>query len=158
MIGVDTVPSRLEIAISLGATHVINTSDANTLVDLATSIADLTKGERVSMVIETTGDPAVMTAAMSCLGKRGKYVQVGVPPLDFNMTISMSTFFQNSNMLMGCIMGDAVPREFIPQMIEWYRDGKFPLEKLVTFMPVKDFQKALQGVETGDIIKPVLVW
>ena len=54
--------------------------------------------------------------------------------------------------------GDAVPRDFIPQMIQWYRDGKFPIEKLVTFLPVADFPTALKGVETGEMVKPVLVW
>ena len=47
-----------------------------------------------------------MTAGLSIIGKRGKYIQVGVPPPDFSMTISMTNFFHNSNMLLSCIMGE----------------------------------------------------
>lgn len=158
VIGVDKVASRLSLAKSLGATEVIVRDVSVDAESFAKDLVKMTKQERVSLVIDTTGDPSVMTAGMASLGKRGKYIQVGVPPADFNMTLSMSHFFQNSNILMGCIMGDAVPREFIPKMIRWYRDGKFPLEKLITFMPVKEFSKALAGVQSGELIKPVLVW
>jgi Zn-dependent alcohol dehydrogenase len=158
VIGVDKVESRLDLAKSLGATGVIIRDISADTASFATDLLKMTKCERVSLVIDTTGDPSVMTAGIASLGKRGKYIQVRVPPAHFNMAISMSHFFHNSNILMGCIMGDAVPKEFIPQMIRWYRDGKFPLEKLITFMPVKDFSKALAGVQSGDLIKPVLVW
>ena len=158
VVGVDKVEGRMNLARSLGATEVIIRDISADAASFATDLLKVTNGERVSIVIDTTGDPSVMTAGMASLGKRGKYIQVGVPPADFNMTLAMSHFFHNSNILMGCIMGDAVPREFIPQMIEWHRDGKFPLEKLTTLMPVREFSKALAGLQSGELIKPVLVW
>ena len=158
IIGVDKIDSRLDLVKSLGATDVIIRDIPADTVAFATDLLEVTKGERVSLIIDTTGAPSVMTAGMASMGKRGKYIQVGVRPIEFNMTISMSQFFSNSNILMGCIMVDVVPRDFIPQMIQWYRDGNFPIEKLITFLPVKDFPKALAGVQSGELIKPVLVW
>lgn len=158
IIGVDKLASRLDLATSLGATHVLNTTSLHKDTDLTSSILALANHDPVSIVIETTTNPAIMTAGIKCLGRCGKYVQVGVPPADWDVAIHMTDFFANSNMLLSCKMGDAVPRDYIPEMIRWYREGVFPIEKLVTMMPVRDFARAQVGVETGNIIKPVLVW
>jgi aryl-alcohol dehydrogenase len=34
----------------------------------------------------------------------------------------------------GIMMGDAIPQLFIPQLVELYRSGAFPFDRLVTFM------------------------
>ena len=39
-----------------------------------------------------------------------------------------------------------------------YREGKFPVERFVTFFAASDFEKALEGMRTGKVVKPVLVW
>jgi len=51
-----------------------------------------------------------------------------------------------------------VPSEFIPKMIEWYREGKFPIEKLVRHYPVEQFQQAFDDSSSGVSVKPVLIW
>lgn len=75
--------------------------------------------------------------------------------------------------------------QFIPEMINWYRQGKFPIDKMIkqykvliltahsswrisrraracsadaTFYQVEDFQTALHDMHTGETIKPVIVF
>ncbi len=43
-------------------------------------------------------------------------------------------------------------------MIQWWRDGKFPIEKIVKYFPAKDALQAIQDMVDGGAIKPVLVW
>lgn len=48
--------------------------------------------------------------------------------------------------------------QYIPNMIRWYRAGRFPVDKLVKFYSAKDFPKAVKDMEEGIVIKPVLIW
>lgn len=48
--------------------------------------------------------------------------------------------------------------QYIPNMIRWYKAGRFPVDKLVKFYSAKDFPKALKDMEEGVAIKPVLIW
>lgn len=52
--------------------------------------------------------------------------------------------------------GGAVPQRFIPHLIELYRAGKFPFDRLVTFYPFEDIERAMDDARRGAAIKPVL--
>lgn len=39
-----------------------------------------------------------------------------------------------------------------------YREGKFPIDKLMKLMPADDFQKGLHEMHEGSTIKPILCW
>lgn len=55
-------------------------------------------------------------------------------------------------------MGDSNSKEMIPTMINWWRKGKLPLERLVQYFKAEDFEKGLHGMHDGSVIKPVLLW
>lgn len=59
---------------------------------------------------------------------------------------------------MGAIEGNVNPAEFVPRMIEWYRAGKFPFDKLIKMMPAEEFERAVHEMHTGETVKPVLTW
>jgi aryl-alcohol dehydrogenase len=42
-------------------------------------------------------------------------------------------------------------------MINFYRNGMPPLEELVTTFPFVDINKAIEAMENGDVVKPVLL-
>ena len=111
---------------------------------------------------------------------------------------------KTGRVIQGCIEGDCVPRQVslssikfglvsfaysvssdetvwqaIPLMIKWYREGTFPVDKLITCFPVslnpeieavhrsetktgfpqaEKFQDALHEVRQGTAVKPVLYW
>ena len=60
--------------------------------------------------------------------------------------------------LTGTIQGDAVPQESIPMLIQWYRQGKLPLKKLEKFYQVEEYNEAREGMHSGKVIKPILLW
>ena len=62
----------------------------------------------------------------------------------------------NGRIVRGIIEGDAIPDLFIPQLIEMYRQGRFPFDKIMTFYPFKEINKAVEDMEQGRVIKPVL--
>jgi Zn-dependent alcohol dehydrogenase len=92
------------------------------------------------------------------LGTKGKHIQIAPPPPDFHLAIPPFDLFRKSKVIEGSIQGSAVAREFVPRMLGWYREGRFPVEKFVTFFKAEDFEKALAGMRDGKVVKPVLVW
>jgi len=56
----------------------------------------------------------------------------------------------------GVIQGDSVPREFIPLLVDHIVAGRFPVEKMITFYPLKDINRAAEESTSGKTIKPVL--
>ncbi|KAH7007109.1 chaperonin 10-like protein [Ilyonectria destructans] len=134
IIGVDRTPERIELAKTLGATHVINTS--NKEIDIAKEIRAITDGNGSTVTIDTTGNMDLIRAGMDFTGSRGQMIIVGVPPPDALLNVHLITFMQTGKILRGTIEGDATPSEYIPQMIEWYREGNFPIDKLVKFYAV----------------------
>jgi aryl-alcohol dehydrogenase len=56
----------------------------------------------------------------------------------------------------GIIQGDSVPQKFIPQLIDWYVDGRFPFDRLIVYYPFADINQACADMAAGKVIKPVL--
>jgi aryl-alcohol dehydrogenase len=62
----------------------------------------------------------------------------------------------NGRTVQGIIAGDSVPDVFIPVLIDLYRQGRFPFDKLITFYPFNEISKAVEDMEKGKAIKPIL--
>ncbi len=143
IIGVDMKPTRLELALELGATHVIN----NRRVDIASRILAAT-GSGVDYVVDTTGDQRMYETAVEILNPKG--------------VVALLTGNEGTNSLPGgkktlsVIQGDAVPQRFIPRLIRLYRAGQFPFDRLVKFYDFHDINKAIRDSRKGGTIKPVL--
>ena len=54
------------------------------------------------------------------------------------------------------MVGDSIPQIFIPQMIELYKQGRFPFDKLIKFYPIEAINKAAEDSCKGITVKPVL--
>ena len=60
--------------------------------------------------------------------------------------------------IIGAIEGQAYPPKYVPKMIQWYREGRFPVDKLMKFMPAHEFEQGLKEMHDGVTIKPILLW
>ncbi|KAH9845034.1 Alcohol dehydrogenase GroES-like domain, partial [Teratosphaeria destructans] len=129
---------------------------AQSLVDAIRAAAD--NGVGPTVTVETTGAPALIRAGFEATRNRGRYVQVGTAPFDFRLDISMFEFMVAGKQLFGAVEGQAYPRDYVPKMIQWYREGRFPIEKMMKFMPAEEFETALQEMHDGVTIKPILLW
>ncbi|KAL3490169.1 chaperonin 10-like protein [Aspergillus germanicus] len=154
-IGIDRIASRLQLATDLGATHVIDTSPDGVILHKA--ILSLYPNG-VSVVIDTTGSPAVIEDGLKALRQRGKLVLIGVPPMQYELGVSAITHMNAGRSIIGCIEGDCVPKEAVEKLIRWYREGKFPIDKLVTYFEAHKFKDALAGLDDGSVVKAVLTW
>ena len=73
IIVVDVAPDRLALAQTMGATHIVNSAEA----DAAAAIADLTAGAGADASFEAVGVTATVDLSVRCLRKGGSAVLVG---------------------------------------------------------------------------------
>ncbi|WP_294762981.1 aryl-alcohol dehydrogenase [uncultured Lactobacillus sp.] len=63
-----------------------------------------------------------------------------------------------SKCLTGVIEVDSVRQEFIPEMVDLYRSGKFLLDKMVKFYQSEEINEAIKDSVNGNTIKPIIVF
>jgi aryl-alcohol dehydrogenase len=80
---------------------------------------------------------------------------LGVVPPGTEVSLDMD-LIMNGRTVRGIIEGDAVPDLFIPKLIELYAQGRFPFDRLIKFYPFEDINKAVEDMEKGLVVKPVL--
>jgi aryl-alcohol dehydrogenase len=150
IIAVDVNAERLELAKELGATHIVNAAE----VDPVETIRDMTGGG-ARFSLECVGNPRVLRQAVDVLPRLGVCGLLGVVPPGTEVGLDMD-LLMNGRTVKGIIEGDAIPDLFIPKLIELYSQGRFPFDRLITFYPFDEINRAVKDMEAGRVIKPVL--
>ncbi|MDN5937944.1 MAG: NAD(P)-dependent alcohol dehydrogenase [Salinisphaera sp.] len=145
--------SRRELAMELGAALTI---DPTACDDVTAKIKEEMGG--VNHAFDTTGIPDVIRAAGLCLLPGGILAMVGVPPENTDMPADLLGMLMGGLTAKYVIEGDADPQRFIPRMLEWYKAGKFPFDRLIGEFPFEQINEAEAASESGEVIKPVLVF
>ncbi|HEY0180637.1 MAG TPA: NAD(P)-dependent alcohol dehydrogenase, partial [Dokdonella sp.] len=120
IIVVDLNAQRLALARELGATHVIDAGRE----DAVAAIQALT-GDGAQYSLECTGLPKVARQAVDCLRLTGVCGVIGVAPLGTEVSLDMNGILFGRT-VRGIIEGDSVADVFIPQLIELWKQGRFP--------------------------------
>ena len=150
IIAVDIQEERLKLAREFGATDVVNSSQA----DAVAEIRKLTDGG-AQYTLECTGIPAVFRQSVDCLRMGGVCGLIGVAPVGVEAKLEMQTILDGRT-IKGVVEGDSVSDLFIPQLIEFYRLGRFPFDRLLTFYPLDKINEAVEDAEKGRVMKAVL--
>ena len=58
---------------------------------------------------------------------------------------------------MGIIEGDSLPDMFIPRMIELYKAGELPFDRLVRRYPLSQINEAIADQHAGRCVKAVMI-
>ena len=150
IIAVDVNADRLEAAKELGATHAVNASEA----DPVEAIRDITGGG-AEFSLECVGNPKVLRQAVDVLPRLGVCGLLGVVPPGTEVALDMD-LLMNGRTVKGILGGDAIADLFIPKLIELYSQGRLPFDRLITFYPFDEINQAVEDMEAGRVIKPVL--
>lgn len=143
IIAVDINPRRLEIALELGATHVID----NRHEDVVSSLSAITGGG-IDYVLEITGDRKLCRTAVEILNPQGTAAYL--------TRVSGPASLPGGRKAISVIQGDAIPQSFIPKLISLYEAGHFPFDRLIKLYEFSDINEAIADAVRGDTIKPVL--
>ncbi|MDR2197508.1 MAG: NAD(P)-dependent alcohol dehydrogenase [Coriobacteriales bacterium] len=151
IIAVDVVPSRLELALELGATHAVNGREGDAVAEIK---AITGKGAHAS--VESSGVPALTLQALRCLRRLGTCCVVSVTGTD-TVDFEIEALVMNPSVtFMGLTEGGSNPQVFIPELVKFYRQGKLPIDRLIEFYDFRDIEQAFADSHSGKTIKPIL--
>lgn len=147
IIAVDRSPERVALARDLGATDA-HVADGRPLADFG--IRDL------DHAIDTTGHAALIEQAIGLLGPRGQMGLVAAFAPDTAIRFDGAHLMSAGRVIRGIVEGSSDPHQIIPRMIDHWRQGDFPIEKLVEFHDLDRIEDAIAAAETGRAIKPIV--
>lgn len=152
IIAIDIIDERLAMAKSLGATHAVDGRKDNA----AEAIIAITKGIGADFTLDTTGKPEIIGKAVQCLAPRGSCGIVGAVRFGELLPIDGGHLLSAGRSVRGIVEGGVEPDSFIPFLIDLYRRGQFPFDRLIKTYPLAAINEAVHDSETGKTIKPVL--
>ncbi|MDH6237095.1 NAD(P)-dependent alcohol dehydrogenase [Cryobacterium sp. CG_9.6] len=153
IIAVDIVDSRLERAMQLGATHTINSKTE----DAVERVREITAGG-ANYAVDTTGNARVFAQMTKSLGTLGHGALVGAAAPGTESPVDIGSLLLTGITISMVIEGDSVPQTFIPKLISLYQAGRFPFDKLVKKYDFADINTAFADSESGETLKPVVVF
>lgn len=149
IVAVDIRQDRLDFARELGATDTFLAGEED-LVKLRA-----VTGRGLDYTLNTTTAPAVHTLALECLAMKGTAGFVSAPRGEW--APKMFPMLAGGRQLRGILGGDAAPRIFLPRLIDYWRQGRFPFDRLISTYAFADIAQAFADLENGKVIKPVLL-
>ncbi len=121
--------------------------------DIVGDIKAITGGG-VNYAIDTSGVADFVKKALASCRFMGTAVVLGATgDVSFNI---QQELMGEAKSLIGIVEGDAIPKLFIPKLLEYYRKGQFPFDKLIKFYPFEEINTAFEESHKGKCIKAVL--
>ncbi|PAU77489.1 zinc-dependent alcohol dehydrogenase family protein [Halomonas salipaludis] len=152
VIAIDLDEDKLALARELGATHAFNSGEAG-CVD---KIKALTNGG-VDCAIEMAGSEKALEFAYQVTRRGGITVTGGLPHPDKKVAIQQVSLVAEERTLKGSYVGSCVPVRDVARYIALFRQGKLPVDKLLsdtlTLDQINDgFEKLAAGKAVRQII------
>ena len=156
IVGVDLNPEREVLARQFGMTDFVNPSEVEG--DLVAYLVELTGGG-ADYSFECIGNVEVMRQALECCHKGwGESIIIGVAPS--GAEISTRPFqLVTGRVWRGTAFGGARGRTEVPQIVDWYMEGKINIDDLITHtMPLEDINSAFDLMHEGKSIRSVVLY
>ena len=122
IIAVGGNPRSLELARELGATHTINRKEVE---DVPAEVQRIT-GTGADVALDTSGNGRMMTNAIRGLKYHGTFLPVAAAGTIEHFDVGNDIMMPMRTMK-GTCEGESDPKTFVPQMVRWYKEGRFPV-------------------------------
>jgi len=154
IIGVDINADKVPLATEFGMTDFVNPEDG----DPVEAIVDLTDGG-ADYSFECIGNVNTMRQALECCHRGwGESTIIGVAGA--GQEISTRPFqLVTGRVWRGTAFGGARSRTQVPQIVDWYMDGKINIDDLITHtMPLEEINSAFDLMHEGKSIRSVVIY
>lgn len=152
IVAIDINEARLSLASEIGATHMFNSR----LMDFEDMTGAAACPSGFDYIIDTTGITDLVNQAIMALAPRGEIALVGAYSPEIPVAADPTFLMSAGRVVRGVVEGSADPQAFIPQLIDYYREGRFPFDRLVRYFAFEDIADAIEAGESGQVIKPIL--
>ena len=150
IIAVDVNDSRLSLAKELGATHALNAKDG--AIDKIRELCP----QGLGYAFDTTGINYVIQDAWNLLAPMGICGIVGASDPEDEISFNEAAFMGGGRRVMGILGGDSDLVTFLPELVEYHLQGKFPFEKMIGYFDFSEINEGIEASESGKVVKPVL--
>jgi S-(hydroxymethyl)mycothiol dehydrogenase len=156
IIAVDVDDRKLEGATAMGATHTVNSKNA----DPVEAIQALTGGNGADVVIDAVGRPETWKQGFYARDLAGTLVLVGVPTPDMRIPdIPLIDVFGRGGSLKSSWYGDCLPSRDFPMLVSLYQQGRLDLDAFVSEeIGIGDVEAAFDKMHHGDVLRSVVVF
>jgi aryl-alcohol dehydrogenase len=149
---VEPQAGRRQLALELGATHVLDPAAG----DISTALRAIAPAG-VNYAFDTTGIQAIVETALASLAPHGALGIVAAATPETSISLNLTSAVLGGHTIKGILEGDSNPDELIPELVRHFRQGRFPLDKVIRTFPLHQINEAIDAQHRGDCIKAVLL-
>lgn len=154
IVAVDLSPEKLALASELGATHVVDARDP----DCAAQVRALAGGG-VDFAFEMAGSIPALGNALDMTRRGGTTVTAGLPPPGAALPVDIVRLVGEERTLKGSYMGSCVPARDIPRFIQLYREGRLPVERLLSgTLSLDEINAGFDRLHDGSAVRQVVLF
>ena len=152
VVAVDLSEDKLALARTLGPVRTINAADA----DAIEQVRALTGGG-ADFAFEMAGSVRALEAAWKMTRRGGTTVTAGLPPPDAALAVNVVSLVGEERTLKGSYIGTCVPSRDIPRYVALYRDGRLPVDRLLSgTIDLKDINAGFDRLAAGEVVRLVV--
>jgi Zn-dependent alcohol dehydrogenase len=148
VVAVDTTLAKLDFARSLGATHTLLAGPG---VDVAAELKRIVPGGP-DMVLDSVGASATIGQALDAARPGGSAVIMGLHGVRTPATINPGSLVYQNKRLLGSFFGQSRPQVDLPMLVELFRAGRLPVDRLITQrFTLDEAPAALAALDRGEV-------
>jgi alcohol dehydrogenase len=152
IVAIDLLPEKLAFARDLGATSVVDAAGER----VVEAIRDLTRGG-VDLALEFAGSVKALELAWAITRRGGTTITAGLPHPSSRLPVPIVQLVAEERRLLGSYIGTAVPGRDVPRLIELYRRGRLPVDRLVSgSLPLDAINAGFDRLADGLAIRQIV--
>jgi alcohol dehydrogenase len=154
VVAVDLSEEKLALAKSLGATHTFSAADA----DVVQKVKDATRGG-VDFAVEMAGSTRAFDTAYRITRRGGTTITAGLPPPTATWAMPSVNLVAEERTIKGSYIGTCVPSRDLPRYIDLYRQGRLPVNKLMSGrMKLDEINEGFDLLHEGKAVRQVVTF
>ena len=123
IVAVDLSAEKLALAAELGASDCLNGSDSDSFSAFAGTC---------DVALEMAGSIPALELALDLARRGGTTITAGLPAPGATVPLSVVRLVAEERTVKGSYIGSCVPQRDVPRFIAWYREGRLPVDRLVS--------------------------
>lgn len=147
VVAVDLLEPRRELAARVGATHTVDGASADLVGELRAAL-----GGEADAAFDASGAPDAVLSDVSVLKADGVIALAAG-----GFVAAAQSPASTGKSVLNVLVGDQVPRAFVPRLIDLHRSGLIDLDAVITRYPLADIDKAIGDTRAGTTAKAVLI-
>jgi len=154
VIAVDLSDVKLDLAMSLGATHAVNAADP----DVVEKVKAASQGG-VDFAIEMAGSTRAFETAYRITRRGGTTVTAGLPHPTATWPMAPTHLVGEERTIKGSYIGTCVPSRDLPRYIDLYKRGRLPVNRLMTGkLKLEQINEGFDALAEGRAVRQVVTF